>query len=142
MDTFFSSHKGRQNLHTVHLWENWNMVLGEELALLALPLGIQDRTLIIGAEDNMLMHELSFQLPEILERVNAFMNEEFFTKARLELLQNRTPLYPPQKPVTGASQVREPRIKPENLGSLLPQMNPDSYVGRAYISYVKSFEDE
>ncbi|MDR2891825.1 MAG: DUF721 domain-containing protein [Deltaproteobacteria bacterium] len=145
---FLSRHKGRGNLRLVHLWENWPMVMGDQLTDVALPLGVQDRTLLIGAEDSMLMHELSFFIPEIMDRANAFMDENYFTKVRLELPRGRTPLYPPT-PGGGVSETASPktssqrtdlRHKPENLGGLIGRFDPESSIGRAYLSYVKSFE--
>ena len=40
------------------LWQNWEPVMGPELAPLALPLGRHKDILLIGAEDAMLMQEL------------------------------------------------------------------------------------
>lgn len=141
MQSFFSRHKGRGNLRLPHLWENWPMVMGEPLWRAALPLGIQDRVLLIGAEDNMLMHELSFHTPEILDRANAFMDEEYFSRVRLELLRGRQPLYPATmvRPVTAAAKPTS-RSKPPDLGSLNDKIDPESPFGRAYASYLRSFD--
>ncbi|MDL2307479.1 DUF721 domain-containing protein [Desulfovibrio sp. OttesenSCG-928-C06] len=145
LKAFFSRHKGRGNYHLAHLWESWPIVMGDNLCAVALPLGVQDRTLIIGTEDSMLMHELTFMIPEILNRANAFMDEQYFAKVRLELLRDRVPLYPPQdRAATGGSLAKpqpEHRVKPENLGAAMDKLDPNSPVGRAYRSYVRSFED-
>ena len=151
LKAFFSRHKGRGNLHLAHLWESWPVVMGENLCAVAQPLGVHDKTLIIGAEDSMLMHELTFMIPEILARANAFMDEEHFTKVRLELVRDRIPLYPPN-PAQLAQQggngldglappTGETRTRPDNLGAAMDKLNPDSPIGRAYRSYVRSFED-
>lgn len=141
LECFFARHKGRGNLRLPHLWENWPMVMGDPLWRAALPLGVQDRILLIGAEDNMLMHELSFHTPEILDRANAFMDEGYFERVRLELLRGRQPLYPPSaaRPSAEAGKPAN-RPKPPDLGKLSAKMNPDSPVGRAYASYLRSFE--
>jgi hypothetical protein len=139
LDDFFIRHKGRANFHIAYLWDNWNMVMGEYLGKAALPLGARDRTLLVGAEDNMLMHELSFYIPEILSRANAFMQEEYFNKVLLSPARGRTPLYPPQPRQTYAQAPVE-RPKPAKLGKLLGTMDQSSAVGRAYAAYVKSFE--
>jgi hypothetical protein len=140
LDDFFTRHKGRANFHVAHLWDNWNMVMGEYLSKAALPLGAQDGTLLIGAEDNMLMHELSFHIPEILSRANAFMREKYFNKVLLSPVRGRTPLYPPQPRQTYRQAPLE-RPRPEKLGKLLGILDQSSAVGRAYASYVKFFEE-
>ena len=53
-----------------HLWQNWNMVMGEDLAPLARPLGHHRDMLLIGAEDAMLAQELHLMSGELLERVD------------------------------------------------------------------------
>ncbi|MDR2826173.1 MAG: DUF721 domain-containing protein [Deltaproteobacteria bacterium] len=137
LDNFFARHRNKANFHIVHLWENWDMVMGEYLTKVALPLGSKEKTLLIGTEDNMLMHELSFYTPEILGRANAFMREEYFDKVHLSPLQGRVPLYPfPATP--GSGQRPDERPRPENLGKLI--LDPSTPVGKAYTSYVKSFE--
>jgi hypothetical protein len=139
LDNFFSRHQDRANLHVAHLWENWGMVMGEYLGKIALPLGTQNRTLLIGADDSMLMNDLSFYTPEILGRANAFMREEYFDKIRLSPLRGRTPLYP-APPKQSSMQEPDIRTKPENLGGLMGVLDPDSPIGKAYASYVKSFD--
>lgn len=136
---FFSKHKGRENFQIVHLWENWDMVMGETLKDLALPLGCKERILRIGAEDNMLLYELGFYAQEILARANAFMHEEYFTKIRFELLQNRKPLAP-KLDTTGPIILPEERQRPDQLGGLLRYFDPESKIGKAYRSYVESFK--
>lgn len=141
LEAFFSRHKGRGNLRLPHLWENWPMVMGDPLWRVALPLGVQDRILLIGAEDNMLMHELSFHTPEILDRANAFMDEAYFERVRLELLRGRLPLYPPLTARPASEPGRAPsRPRPPDLGKLSARIDPESPVGRAYASYLRSFE--
>ena len=142
LESFFGRHKGRGNFKLPYLWENWGMVMGENLSYVAQPLGVHDKTLIIGAEDSMLMHELSFCTPEIMARANAFLDEEYFCKVRVELLRDRIPLYPPVAARPKEQTVPEPRPRPDNLGQLLGVLDPDSPVGKAYLSYVKSFEGE
>lgn len=138
---FFIRSRGKERFHLLQLWDNWPMVMGVELALLAMPLGAKDSTLIIGAEDNMLLHELSFQVPEILDRANAFMHSPYFRQVRLELLQGRKALYPRSKPDVGLVNLPEERMRPEGLGSLRDKIDPESPVGKAYLEYVKSFEE-
>jgi hypothetical protein len=134
-------HRSQENFHLLHLWDNWPMVMGDELCAIAHPLGAKNRTLIIGAEDSMLMHELSFQASQILSLANAFMNEPYFKQLRLELLQKRKPLYP-RITVSSCRSSVEKRERPANLGRLVNHIDPESAAGKAYLAYIKSFEEK
>lgn len=141
LERFLIKTRSRERFHLLHLWDNWPMVMGDYLAGTALPLGAKERILIIGAEDNMLLHELSFQVNDILARANAFMNTPYFNQVRLELLQGRRPLYPRTQMDAGLVNLTEERKRPENLGSLKEKIDPESPAGRAYLAYIKSFEE-
>lgn len=82
------------NLH--ELWQNWEMVLGDELALLAKPLGTRARTLIIGTSNNLELQEVRMQYDEILARTNAFMkffsHDAYFNKIEFSLFRGKTEL--------------------------------------------------
>lgn len=121
-------------LRLVQLWRHWEMVLGPELAPLARPLGHHGDSLLIGAEDAMLMQELHLQSGEILERVNAFMEGPFFSCVKLSLCFRRTELdsivAPPAPPP------RPPLERPRLTGDALAGMRPDSPVARCYARYV------
>jgi hypothetical protein len=135
---FLDSRGGRRRRHLAALWQNWHAVLGGSLAELAFPLGHKDDILLVGAEDSMAMQELSLQSPEILERVNAFMDEGFFRRMQVSLMHGRPAL---------ASQVRSPAAppppvlppKPPGLGALLGKLDPASPVTRCYEAYVAMF---
>ena len=90
------------------LWQNWEPIMGPELAPLALPLGHHKDILLIGAEDAMLMQELHLMSGEILERVNAFMESPFFKSIKVSLVLNKTVLRTAEsRPAT------EARIRPD-----------------------------
>lgn len=72
------------------LWQNWAAALGPGLAPLALPLGHRGQTLLIGAEDAMILQELQLQGPEILAAVNAFLHSDYFTDVRVSLVLDHT----------------------------------------------------
>ena len=124
----------------VRLWQHWDMVLGPELAALALPLGHRDGLLLLGAEDSMTLQEVSLLAPEILERVNAFMDSPFFRAASCSLLQHKRPLNTLgtllQRP---AMLVHEP--PPPLHGQHLAQMRPDSPVARCYARFLRAREE-
>lgn len=137
---FLEEHGEEVNTRLIHLWENWDMVMGEELAPICYPLGHKDRTLIVGAEDNMMQQELSYYAFEILERVNAFVNEEYFNKVRVELLMGKAPMDVVSLPKAKDSGP-EPLRRPKNLGKLVGKLNPESPVTKAYEKYVKMFDE-
>ena len=74
------------------LWQNWEQVMGPELAPLALPLGHHKNMLLLGVEDAMLMQELHLMSGEILERVNAFMEKPFFSSVKVRLVLGKNVL--------------------------------------------------
>ena len=139
LSVVFSDEAYRKQRLVTALWQNWQAVLGEDLAVIAMPLGHKGDQLIIGAEDNMAMQELSLQAPEILERVNAFMGEDIFVKVKVALLLGQRPLrsHLPQRESAPVRPQLPPR--PPGLGSLAGSMAPDSVVARCYEAYVAMF---
>lgn len=120
----------------IRLWQNWAMVMGEELAPIAKPLGVRQDTILIGTIDHILLQELTYYTPEILERVNAFMDSQAFNKVELQLISQKTnleclkvPSLPPrQKPIAPPSLTKR----------YLEKMQANSPVTMAYIQYLKT----
>ncbi len=133
------SQRGR-DLTLNELWRHWNTVLGPGLADLALPVGHRDAVLLVAAEDHLIMQELSFLGPEILERVNAFLEEDRFQEVRLSLLGKQRPL---NAPAGQGSRRAVPLLlfkpDPERLGALWERMDPNTPLGRCYRAYVQRF---
>ena len=130
---------GADRLRLVRLWQHWDMVLGPELAALALPLGHRDGLLLLGAEDSMTMQEISLLAPEILERVNAFMDSPFFRAASCSLLLSRRPLNSlPARPQYSRETLHE--TPPPLHGRHLAHMRPDSAVARCYARFIRACE--
>ncbi|MBB5144054.1 DUF721 domain-containing protein [Desulfovibrio intestinalis] len=127
-----------------HLWQNWSMVMGPELAELARPLGHHRDLLLIGAEDAMLAQELHLMSGELLERVNAFMEEPFFGGVKVSLLMGKPGLdVTASKPLPDEDMGwRAPRVvTPDPIqarGVFLEGMDPDSPVARAYSRFAES----
>lgn len=120
----------------VRLWQNWEMVMGPDIAPLAWPLGARNDILIVGGEDNLALQELSFMTPEILERVNAFMDAPVFDRVELRLVMGDRPL--DQMPdIQPSTRVRPAPSRPRQLGAHLEEMNPDSPVARCYAAYLR-----
>lgn len=126
------------------LWQHWEMVMGPDLAELALPLGHHKDVLLVAACDNMVMQELQMQSDEILERVNAFMDGRF-KSVRLSLPMDRNVLKIGQAwdmdgfgnhEHDGSDVVEDPageQTRPS--GIYLPEMDPDSPVARCYARF-------
>ncbi|WP_022654999.1 DUF721 domain-containing protein [uncultured Desulfovibrio sp.] len=127
------------------LWQNWEQVMGPELAPLALPLGHHKDMLLIGAEDAMLMQELHLMSGEILKRVNAFMENPLFTSVKVTLvlgknvLNTASPTPPGKMPgreqSDAAPDVRHALQVVRPSGSFLASMDPASPVARCYARF-------
>lgn len=139
LSLLFSVEAHRKGRLVSALWHNWEAVLGEDLACIALPMGHKDDQLIVGAEDNMSLQEISMQTPEILERVNAFMGEEAFARVKAVLLLGKRPLNPrrEQRPIAPLAPAAPPR--PPGLGGLLNSMDPASVVADCYKAYIAMY---
>lgn len=135
---WFSAH-GMQMQHQLlgELWKNWEIVMGPDIAPLAHPLGHRGAILLIGGEDSCAMQELSYAVPEILERVNAFMDEEYFQKVELHLLMGRESLR--RVDITKAPSLPPPP-RPPKLGAL--KLPPDSPLAACYEAYVRLFDGD
>lgn len=121
------------------LWENWPMVMGDDLAGLAMPLGHRKSVLLVGAEDHLVMQELSFCTPDILERVNAFMDSPYFEKVELHLHLGQPVLDVPRPQLASLGSL-PPIERPEGLTGAFaatPGLNPDSPVARCYMAYLR-----
>ncbi len=93
MDDYFrKKQSGAEKLHMAQVWANWAQIMGPVLNTLARPLGCRENTLILGAEDSVVMQELRFYTQDILERIESFLGRCPFDKVRLELLNDRTSL--------------------------------------------------
>ena len=133
--------QGEARARLQQLWLNWDMVMGPELAPLARPMGHHRDLLLIGAEDAMLAQELHLLAGEILERVNAFMEQPFFGAIKVTLLMGKAGLdkTSARKNNVAVRQVaRTPRNEPSNArGAYLEAMDPTSPVARAYARFVR-----
>lgn len=124
------------------LWQHWEMVLGPELAEIALPLGHHKDVLLIAACDTMVMQELQMQTDEILERVNAFMDGRF-KSVRLSLPLDRNVLTAGSGggnslPGLGRDEVSaesHPGDEARPSGIYLGEMDPESAVARCYARF-------
>ncbi len=128
---------GSDRIRLVGLWRSWSEVLGPEIAALARPLGSRKGTLLLGADDPLVMQELGFLAPEILARVNAWLGEDHFDKVAFELLSGRFPL-----DAVAVPQRRQPpplAEGPRQLGGLARLLASDDPVGRSYRAYVRRF---
>jgi hypothetical protein len=102
---------------------------------MAHPLGHRNNILLIGGDDPCSMQELSYAIPEILEKVNAFLGEIYFQKIELHLLMGKTSLQ--RIDITPIPKIPTPP-RPPRLGNL--QLSPDSPVSACYKAYIRCFE--
>ena len=117
------------------LWRSWDAVLGPDLAPLARPLGHHDDKLLIGAEDAVLLQELYYMGPEIVRRVNEFLQEDFFTAVKVSLMLDHQDLDAPS-PVLEHSAGRPKEEVPAPSGASLGLMDPESAVARCYARFL------
>lgn len=117
------------------LWRSWDAVLGPDLAPLARPLGHHDDKLLIGAEDAVLLQELYYMGPEIVRRVNEFLQEDFFTAVKGSLMLDHQDLDAPS-PVLERSAGRPKEEVPAPSGASLGLMDPESAVARCYARFL------
>ena len=117
------------------LWRSWDAVLGPDLAPLARPLGHHDDRLLIGAEDAVLLQELYYMGPEIVRRVNEFLQEDFFTAVKVSLMLDHQDLDAPS-PVLERSAGRPQEEVPAPSGASLGLMDPESAVARCYARFL------
>ena len=133
--------QGEARARLLQLWLNWPMVMGPDLAPLARPMGHHRDLLLIGAEDAMLAQELHLMADEILERVNAFMEQPFFNAIKVSLLMGKTGLDKAATRKTASADKPAPRLRaPEPLradGVYLEAMDPASPVARAYARFIR-----
>lgn len=135
---FLSEKEASARRGFVEVCRRWTEIVGPETAELVRPLGHRRRDLFLGADDPVVMQEMVFAAPEILSLVNAALGQEAFDKVRFDLLGDRVPLdvlraTPPRFSTPAAK-------RPEHLGGLMGQLDPNSPVGRCYAKYVAYFE--
>lgn len=120
------------------VYSSWPEIVGEHIAELAHPLRHRQTILVLGVEDSVLMQELGYYSPAIIEQVNTFLGMHCFDKVQLELLC--TPVSQ-KKPVAVRSRRQQKTLdRPKNLGMLQEKFAVDSPVGQAYAAYVRLFE--
>lgn len=84
----------------------------------------------------MAMQELSLQSGEILERVNAFMDEGFFTEVKVSLSLGKNPL--DSAAAVPVARVRPlPERGPAPSGQYLGDMDAHSAVARCYALFAR-----
>lgn len=132
-----------QRRHLARLWQHWDMVMGTELATLAIPLGVRQHSLLIGGEDAMALQELSLMAEEILERVNAFMGTAHFSEVRVSLPQGKPDLRTCPHPDTPPPDAAPPLPwGPPLTGSLLDASTADNPAARCYAAYVAASREQ
>lgn len=138
LGSFMGRRGGFEHLRLTRLWEHWEMVMGQDLAALARPLGHKKDVLLIAAEDSMAAQDIAMQATEVLERANAFMNEPYFSRIQVELAMNRKDLSAPM-PTMRPAPPEYHIARPINLGALSGKLDPESPVTQCYEAYLHYF---
>lgn len=129
---------GQDQPMLVQLWKNWPEVMGEFLSSLGQPRGHKQGTLIVGAADSIAMQELSMLSEELLERANAFLQTEYFTRLSVVLLQGAASLAAENG---GTAAPPKPAPLPYTappIGALVGRLSPDSPITRCYEAHVRT----
>lgn len=138
LSAFLEKRGGKERTRLTLLWDHWEMVMGEELSSLAIPLGHRKDVLVIAAEDSMAAQDIAMQADEVLLRVNAFMNENYFSRIQVELVMGRNDLSRNLPDTRPAPPIIKPR-KPDQLGTLSGALDPESPVTKCYEAYCRYF---
>lgn len=138
LSAFLEKHGGKAYARLTLLWDHWDMVMGEDLSSLAIPLGHKKDVLIIAAEDSMAAQDIAMQADEVLLRVNAFMNESYFSRIKVELVMGRTDLSRNAPHTRTPPPLLKPQ-KPDQLGNLVGMLDPESPVTKCYEAYCRYF---
>lgn len=125
-----------EKLMQVRLWQNWEMVMGPDIAPLAWPLGARNDILIVGGEDNLALQELSFMTPETLSGSMRLWMPRYSTGSNCGLSW-ATGLWDQMPDIQPSTRVRPAPPRPRQLGAHLEEMNPDSPVARCYAAYLR-----
>lgn len=120
----------------VEMWRRWPEVVGADIAELVKPVGRRGTTLLLVVEDSLVMQEMSYYAPALLEQVNAALGMPFFEKVQFELKNTQVCLDRPQK---SRQKSRLPLKRPKRLGGLTDAFDPDSPVAAGYKQYLRMF---
>lgn len=123
----------------INICSSWDQIVGSEMAALVKPLGQKNKTLILGAQDGIVIQEITFASQQIIDMINDFCGSDIFDKLRVELLKGRTPL---DKKLVYTPHISIPVKKPRHLGNLKGFMSEDSPVARCYSRYVDFFHEK
>lgn len=138
LERFLHRKRLDRELQIAKVWAYWSDILGEELAKLARPLGRRKNTLIIGAVDNVVMQELVYYSPQILEQIDEFLGWQPFDKVVFELLDTRSSL--------DEIKIRHSYKRPDccqnsqNVGKYWDEFPEDSAVAKSYRAFVQMFD--
>lgn len=83
-----TSHRDwQEKLLRYRLWNNWQEIVGEHIALNAEPLRWQGKTLIVGVRSSAWMQELSMMKGDLLQKIRTAYPKLFIKEVRFELAQ-------------------------------------------------------
>jgi len=76
------------SLELVPVWKQWKQIIGEEFASLTEPSGFRRGRLHIKVKNTTVMHRLTFEKEQILERIRAILQKDIIEDLFFELDEN------------------------------------------------------
>lgn len=139
LDNFFTERGLSKDLQIAKLWIHWSEVVGSELAKLARPLGrtSNKQSLLLGVEDNMVMQELVYYSPQLLEQIDQFLGWQPFDNVVFKLIDNISSLDEVQ--IWNSYQTPILYRSSERVGKYLEEFPEGSSISKSYQAYVEAF---
>lgn len=75
----------RLGMELVPVWKQWKQIVGEEFADLTEPSGFRRGTLHIKVKNNSIMHRLTFEREQILEKIKGILQKDLVEDLFFEL---------------------------------------------------------
>lgn len=120
------------------MWRNWHEIVGDEIADCVHPLGADKKKLLLGVEDALVMQEMQYRKEEIREKVNAWLQNDYFETVHTSIMFGREGCgkAAPEKACSLEKSAAE-KITGCANGIYLAEMDQDSAVAKAYALFAK-----
>ncbi len=134
--SFLSKKDTEGRLRFLPLWANWDKIIPSNFIGLVEPLGHKESTLMLLAKDSVVMQELTFLAPQLLDIINTYLKENAFTKVHFQLANGRELLHKDKIVAPRVERNELPEYLTKETVGLLPEdFAADSIVGESYKKY-------